>query len=264
MSNSEPTSPQASDKGKVTLRLLARWFLAGLFAIIPMGATLWVLALLYIILRRIGDEIIDAFMRLINGMRGLLGFDKNLYFEFIGADLIRFALPVGLILLVGAAVANTPGRSALAFLDGRMTRLPLIGIIYSAVKQFVDAVRNLGGERKFKSVAYIEYPTTGSRLIGFVTSNFRDHQTGRDVTALFVPTSPNPMTGFTVIVDNEKVIDSQMTLEEASKMILSAGLVAPAQFTREMGHLSAKSQPPANHSPSKSEPSSYPPDNLQG
>jgi uncharacterized membrane protein len=97
----------------------------------------------------------------------------------------------------------------------------------------VDALRNLGGPRKFKGVAYVEYPSPGCRLLGFVTGNFHDPQTGKDVTSIFLPTSPNPMTGFIVVVDDDKLIDCDMTLEEASKMILSAGLVSPASFSGE-------------------------------
>ena len=111
--------------------------------------------------------------------------------------------------------------------------MPRIGeqiVIYAALKQFVDALRNLGGPRKFKGVAYVEYPSPGCRLLGFVTGNFHDPQTGKDVTSIFVPTSPNPMTGFIIIADDDKVFDSEMTLEEASKMILSAGLVSPESF----------------------------------
>ena len=67
-------------------------------------------------------------------------------------------------------------------------------------------------------------------MLGFVTGNYHDAQTGKDVTTVFIPTSPNPMTGFVIIIDDERVHDSDMTLEEASKMILSAGLVAPASY----------------------------------
>ena len=80
-------------------------------------------------------------------------------------------------------------------------------------------------------MAYVEYPSPGCKLLGFVTGNYHDIQSGEDVTTVFVPTSPNPMTGFTIIVEDDKVEDSSMTLEEASKMVLSAGLVAPASYT---------------------------------
>ena len=127
-------------------------------------------------------------------------------------------------------MTNRPGRAAVNWIDGAITRVPILGFIYATLKQFVDALRNLGGPRKFKGVAYVEYPSPGCRLLGFITGNFRDPQTGKDVTSIFLPTSPNPMTGFIVIVDDDKIFDCEMSLEEASKMILSAGLVSPASY----------------------------------
>ena len=148
-------------------------------------------------------------------------------FEFPGADLIQALLPVLIVFGVGFAVTNRPGRRALSWVEGRIDRLPILGFVYSSIRQLVDALKGLGGERKFKGVAYIEYPSPGCRLLGFVTANYHDAQTGKDVTAVFMPTSPNPLTGFVVIVDDEKVTKSDMTLEEASKLIISAGLVSP-------------------------------------
>jgi uncharacterized membrane protein len=112
-----------------------------------------------------------------------------------------------------------------------MQRVPYLGYIYSALKQFVDALRDLGGERKFKGVAYVEYPSPGCRLLGLITGNYHDPQTGKDVTTVLIPTSPSPLTGFVIIIDDDKVVKSDMSLEEATKMIVSAGLVAPSSFT---------------------------------
>ena len=244
--------------------------LAGLAAVIPILGTVWLLYFVYRILFRVGEKIIDWVFRLFNFARGVdpgarlaknadgqwtvYGPGADLLeneagelvagsdavplanqtwpwsFEFPGDDLVWFFIPVALLLLAGFAVTNRPGRAVLNWVDGAITRVPILGFIYAALKQFVDALRNLGGPRKFKGVAYIEYPSPGCRLIGFVTGNFHDPQTGKDVTSIFIPTSPNPMTGFIIIVDDDKVFDSDMSLEEASKMILSAGLVSPESF----------------------------------
>ena len=206
--------------------------LTGLAAVIPTVGTIWLLAVVYKSLMWVGDEMLKLGLKVINLMRSgrdLVSED----FAFYGSDFLRFLIPVFLLLLVGFGVANRPGRKILFWLNEGMQRVPYLGAVYSALKQFVDAVKNLGGERKFKSVAYIEYPSPGCRLLGFVTGNYHDVQTGVDVTTVFIPTSPNPMTGFTVIVEDDKVQDSKMSLEEASKMILSAGLVAPESFEAE-------------------------------
>jgi len=188
--------------------------------------------LIYKILLKVGDMFIVFLLDGINFLRS--GDDlTSTDFAFYGSNLVRFLIPVLLLLLVGFAVANRPGRKVLHWMNRAMESIPYLGFIYSALKQFVDALRNLGGDRKFQSVAYVEYPSPGCRMLGFVTGNYHDAQTGKDVTTVFMPTSPNPMTGFVIIIDDERVHDSEMTLEEASKMILSAGLVAPVSFKVE-------------------------------
>lgn len=215
-------------------RKLMGMLLTGLAAVIPIVGTIWLLVLIYKILLKVGDFIISKLFVLMNGIRFELhrgpGELHAWQFDFFGANFVRFLIPVLLLLLVGFAVANRPGRKMLHWLNGAMQRVPYLGFIYSALKQFVDAVKNLGGERKFKSVAYVEYPSPGCRMIGFVTGNYHDAQVGKDVTTVFIPTSPNPMTGFVIVIEDEKVQDSDMTLEEASKMVLSAGLVAPESY----------------------------------
>lgn len=221
------------------LRRFMGLLLTGLAAVIPIAGTIWLLVLIYKILLKVGEIIIAKLMILLNGIRWQFHDEQGDFvewtFDFFGSNFVRFLIPVFLLLLVGFAVANTPGRRLLHWMDGAMQRVPYLGFIYSALKQFVDAVKNLGGDRKFKSVAYVEYPSPGCRMIGFVTGNYHDAQTGRDVTTVFIPTSPNPMTGFIIVIDDDKVQNSDMTLEEASKMILSAGLVAPASFQQGEG-----------------------------
>ena len=203
-------------------------FFAGVAALVPVGGTIWLIYLIYKGLLNLGNFIIDScIFRSLNWVRGADEAGELWRFEFPGANFVRFALPVAVIFATGFAVTNAPGRRVISWMDLAMTRIPVLGFIYAAIKQFVDALRNLGGPRKFKSVAYIDYPSPGHRLIGFVTGNYRDPDSGSNKTAVFIPTSPNPLTGFTLLVDNERVINSNISLEEASKMILSAGLVSP-------------------------------------
>ncbi len=205
-------------------------FLAGLAAVIPILGIVVILVFIYRLLRQIGEKMIDAVFKALNFLRGSAGIDSPWSFSFPGDEFVWMLIPVLLVYSVGFLAKGAQGRKLLNLFHQSMLRIPIIGFIYSALKQFVDSVRNLGGPRKFKSVAYIEYPSPGCRLLGFVTANFHDRQVGKDVTSVFIPTSPNPMTGFVVIVEDEKVFNSDLTLEEAGKLILSAGLVSPESY----------------------------------
>jgi len=218
------------------IRRVVGLLLTGLATAIPVIGTIWLLVVIYRVLLRLGDVIIHRIFMIFNGLRwyggGRADSFTEWHFDFFGANLVRFLLPVFLLLLFGFGVTSQPGHRLWRWMENAMQRVPYLGYIYSALKQFVDAVRDLGGERKFKGVAYVEYPSSGCRLLGFITGNYYDPQTERNVTTILIPTSPSPLTGFVIIVDDEKVEKSDMSLEEATKMIVSAGLVAPASFDK--------------------------------
>lgn len=220
-----------SQSKRSVVRKMMGLLLAGLAAVIPTLGTIWLLVIIYEVLMKVGNSILGLLLRGVNLLRSGDDFTSS-DFAFYGSGFLRFLIPVILLLLIGFGVASRPGKRLLHWMNQGMEKVPYLGYIYSALKQFVDALRGLGGERKFKSVAYIEYPSPGCRLLAFVTGNYNDAQTGKDVTTVFIPTSPNPMTGFVIVVDDDKVEDSDLSLEEATKLVLSAGLVAPASYVK--------------------------------
>ncbi len=238
-----PPVVNESDELKLPfVRRIIKLFLAGMATVIPILATGWIIVMVFKLLHRIGLDIINSILKSLNAVRGVdQSSDDAWTIEgFPGDDFLWLLIPLALLFLVGLAVTNRPGKRIVGWIDGVMTRVPFFGFIYSSIKQFVDAVRKLGGPKKFKGVAYVEYPSPGCRMIGFITGHFRDPQTQKDTTSVFIPTSPNPMTGFVVLIDDDKVFDSDMTLEEAGKMVLSAGLVAPESY-EDLGPSSQKS-----------------------
>ncbi|MDB4546391.1 DUF502 domain-containing protein [Akkermansiaceae bacterium] len=260
-----PVIDQPDEPSLPFIRRMMKLLLAGMATVIPILATGWIVVMVFKLLHRIGLAIINTILKLLNAVRGvkepsevtvekvkepsevaiekvkessdaaaqnlLESSDRAWTIEgFPGDAFLWLLIPLALLFLVGLAVTNRPGKRIVGWIDGVVTRIPVFGFIYSSIKQFVDAVRNLGGPKKFKGVAYVEYPSPGCRMIGFITGHFRDPQTQKDTTSVFIPTSPNPMTGFVILIDDEKVFHSDMTLEEAGKMILSAGLVAPESY----------------------------------
>ncbi len=235
--------PKASI-AKKTLSLL----LAGLATVIPIVGTAFLLIWIYQALLTVGRTLIFGIFKMLDWFRGINyvegsngrlvplnseegeGWMMNLYSLPQG---IWFFVPIILLACVGIAVTNRPGQAVVNWVDGALMRVPFMGFLYSTIKQGVDAFRDMGGARKFKGVAWVEYPSPGCRLLGFVTGTFQDAKKGKEVTSVFIPTSPNPMTGFVVVVDEDRLEESQLSVEEATKLLLSAGLVAPDRLVQD-------------------------------
>jgi uncharacterized membrane protein len=134
-----------------------------------------------------------------------------------------------IVLLAGLLGGNLFGRTLYRWFEGRMEKIPLVRSIYLATKQISQVF--LGQERTvFRKVVYIEYPRPGIFMLGFVTSNWKfTDRSGVEsgFVAVFIPTSPNPTTGYLVIVPPEEAIPSDLSVEEAFKVVISGGAVVP-------------------------------------
>ena len=210
-------------KNKSPWARLSKLILAGGVVIGPMVGTLWLLYIIYKLLLKVGDSMVNFIWRFVLYLSNHTSTPP----QFPGIGFIHFLLPLLVLLGAGFLLANPTGKRMLRVVESVVIRLPLVGFIYKALSQFVGAIEGLEGERKFKSVVFVEYPSSGCRLIGFVTGEFQEHSECEGLTSVFVPTSPNPLTGFLILIENEKIQPSNMSVEEASKLVLSAGLVTP-------------------------------------
>jgi uncharacterized membrane protein len=160
---------------------------------------------------------------------------------------IGFKLPgLGLILtllvliVTGIFAANFVGKSMVNFGEKIFKKIPIVRSVYSAAKNFADIVFSDTGQ-SFKKVLLIQYPRKGVYSLAFQTStNLGEVQkkTGSDVVCTFVPTTPNPTSGFIIIIPKEDVIEMDMEVDEAFKMIVSLGVVVPEWKKEELEALS--------------------------
>lgn len=143
--------------------------------------------------------------------------------------LARAAISVAILLvivyLLGALATNIVGRRVLGLGESLVLRLPLVKSVYSVSKQVVAAFQGQG-TRAFKSVVFVEFPQPGMRAVGFVTSEVR-REDGSVWNAVFVPTTPNPTTGFLQLVPRESLEQTGFTVEEGIKMVMSLGVLIP-------------------------------------
>ncbi len=197
-----------SGRAAHALATLRNMLFAGIVVAIPIVVTIWVINLAY------------------NTIAGI----SRPFLTRVGIDFpgISFVITLLLLLLLGFMATNVLGRRVLEMTEQFLLRVPLVATIYGSVKQIIESIKRFGGGANFKRVVYVEYPVASHYMLGFVTGRHYSKEDGRDVTTVFLPTAPNPMTGFVLIVDTDKVLESNLTLEEATKMILTAGLVGPA------------------------------------
>jgi len=211
-----PISPDLSHFGGIKfraanwreiLKVLRNKLFAGIVAAIPLIVTFDVLKIAY----RVIDDVSEPFLR-----------------KF-GLDLPGLGFAVTLVMLMGLGfmATNVLGQRMLLAFENLVLRVPLAATIYAGVKQIIDSVKAFNSGTQFKRVAYVEYPSPGCKLIGFVTGQFFDERLGQEMTSVVIPTAPNPMTGLVIVVESSRVIDCSLSIEEATKLIVSAGLVVP-------------------------------------
>lgn len=195
------------------LQRLRRTIMAGLTIIAPLWVTGWVLKTLF--------NWADGFSApLIRQMAKPLGYPE---FHIPG---LGFVLTFVILWIVGAFAANVVGRSLLRYGRGALEGLPLVRTIYAPVQQLMETLTS-PSKAGFEKVVLVEYPRTGLWTLGFLAGDVPREAEAVPAHSIFVPTAPNPTTGFMLIVPPEQLRPTELGVEEALKMIVSAGVVVP-------------------------------------
>jgi uncharacterized membrane protein len=148
-------------------------------------------------------------------------------------EIFGFAIPglgllalLVLIYLLGRVGRNVIGRRLLTWGQGMLLRIPLVRAVYSPAKQLIESFSGSGGDMGFKRVVLIEYPSAGLWTVGFLTGTVKD-ETGGVQALVYIPTAPTPYTGFLVIMPFSHVYDTDLSVPDAIKLVLSGGIVSP-------------------------------------
>lgn len=135
------------------------------------------------------------------------------------------------VLVTGMVVANLFGRHVFSFTESLLARIPVVRAIYSATKQLTETLFS-GSGKSFRKVVLVQYPRVGLWTLGFITGDGlpeANSKAGRDFVNIFVPTTPNPTSGFFLMVPRKDVIELEMSVDAGIKLIISAGAVLPDQ-----------------------------------
>jgi len=145
-------------------------------------------------------------------------------------DAVRYAIGVVVALLVlysiGALASRVVGQQLILLLENLIARVPGVQLVYSAAKKLVDVLRQKPGNQG-QRVVLLDFPSEGLKAIGFVMRTFPDARTGEDLAAVYVPTAPNPTSGYLQIVPLARVIQTDIQGDQAMTMILSGGAMTP-------------------------------------
>jgi len=194
--------------------ILKSYFLAGLATVIPIALTIWILKVLIVW----ADGFLKSFLPQALYPENLLGIDIP------GLGIV---FTITIILLVGVLTRLYIGKKILAWWDTLFSKIPLGKGVYSALKDFVSLTFSKDG-KSFKQVALIEYPRHGMYAIAFVTGPATGQiqaKTDKRVFNVFLPTTPNPTSGYLLMVPEDELIILDLRVEQAMKIIVSAGVV---------------------------------------
>ena len=199
----------SKNKKKRSLTLILRnYFITGVVVLIPIGFTLYLSKILIGISSKIIPENINP--------------NSYLPFAIPGIEII---ISVVFITIVGGLSLSFLGKRILKLIDDLFKRIPVLRTIYSAIVQMTETFSNKDNNDK-KSVVLVEYPRKGVWAVGFATKENKGEmaeKTNKKLINVFVPTTPNPTSGFLLMFPIDEVIYLNMTFEEASKFIVSAG-----------------------------------------
>jgi len=200
------------NKKKKSLALkLRNYFFTGVIVLIPIGFTLY-----------LSKFLINFSTRLVPS-----GLNPNTYLPY-SIPGIEIILTLIFITIIGGLSLSFLGKKFLQIIDDLFKRIPILRTIYSAIGQMMDSFRNQEGSKK--SVVLVEYPRKGSWAVGFATKENTGEiktKTNINLVNVFVPTTPNPTSGFLLMIPKEDLIYLDMSFEEASKFIVSAGTSIP-------------------------------------
>ena len=198
--------------------------IAGLLVVIPLATTIW----LSYTIASWAIELLTRFPKQLNPFDGLDPLSSNILNLLIG-----LVVPLGFILFIGLMARNIAGRWLLDMGERMLQAIPLAGSVYKTLKQLLETLLQ-DSKSKFRRVVMVEYPRPGLWTIAFVTGSLNPQLQAyhnQTMVNLFIPTTPNPTTGWYAMVPEDQVVDLSISIEDAFKVLISAGIVSPTTAT---------------------------------
>lgn len=212
---------------------LRRMLVAGILTVIPLWITWFVLKLVFVTLSEIGEPTVVAAAHALRDRAPAVS--HWLLLPWV-EDLFSVLLTLLALYLLGLGATFVIGKRIIRLFEEIITRIPFVQTVYGSTKTLIESLRQ--DPEKLQRVVMIEFPSSEMKTIGFVTAMIKDAATDEELAAVYVPTTPNPTSGYLEIVPTKKLIATDMSIEEAMRFIISGGTVSPESVAY------SKSKPP--------------------
>jgi len=200
------------------------YIFTGIISIIPISITFWIIQKLFLFFSVPGKFIIDL---LINESV----IQNYLYLSYVYIFINRFLgflLTLLFLYILGLIIKNVVGKRIYTFFEFLLANIPIINKIYKTIKSITDSLTSTK-EQAFTKVVMLEYPKDGLWTLAMVTGESTDTK-GNEYYNLFVPTTPNPTSGYLIMVQKNKTIDADITVDEGLSIVVSAGMIGPTKL----------------------------------
>ena len=197
-----------------------KYILTGIISIIPVYITYWIIEQIFLIVSIPGKNIISYFTSLFNFSN-----DINIQLITITEYMLGFILTIMFLFFFGLIISNVVGKKIYSYFETLLNSIPVVNKVYSSIKQIISTI-SIDNKKSFKKVVMIQYPRKGLWTIAMVTGE-SVNKNKKEFYTLFVPSTPNPTTGYMIIISKDDVVNTDLSVEDATKVILSGGLVTP-------------------------------------
>lgn len=199
-----------------------RYLITGVLTLIPLLLTWVVFDFILGLLSRFSAPWVKAvFARIENAVPALSGLLGNNWLQTLIAVIITLLALIAL----GWLASRVIGKRLIALMERLIDRIPLVQSVYGGTKKLLSALQTKPDSTQ--RVVLIDFPTTGMKAVGFVTRVLTDAKTGGQVAAVYVPTTPNPTSGYLELVPTDRLVPTDWTVDQAMSFIISGGAVAP-------------------------------------
>jgi uncharacterized membrane protein len=205
-----------------------RNIITGLVTIIPLWITWLLLDFIFSQLSKFGKPVVNTFSKDISDNAPALA---RLLQQPWFIDVLAVTLVVAAIYLLGLIANRVIGRRLIHAVEGLFTRLPLIQTVYGSAKKLLSALQTKPDN--VERVVLINFPHTEMKAVGLVTRTFTDANTGKSLAAVYVPTTPNPTSGYLEIVPIDQLVSTDWSMDEAMNFVISGGAIAPEHIPFE-------------------------------